>query len=323
MDNLLLDIDELHVHFGPKKNRVRAVNGVSLAVAKGESVGLVGESGCGKSTLARTVVGLEKPLSGTISFGGSSAIPGSGHTMKDLSTHIQMVFQDPFSSLNPRMRVGQMLDEVLRVHSHLHRKARKQEIENLLKAVGLDPAFKTRFPHEFSGGQRQRVGIARALAVKPELIIADEPVSALDVSVQVQILNLLKELQVKHEVAWLFIAHDLAVVRYMCSRIYVMYMGRIVESGPTEDVFKHPLHPYTQALIAAVPDIDRAFDERSSRRRRTELQKLKGDVPSPTEIIPGCSFHPRCPKAKAKCRKKEPLTLTFGEDRECICHFAE
>ena len=323
MDNVLLDIDELHVHFGPKRNRIRAVNGVSLAVAKGESVGLVGESGCGKSTLARTVVGLENPFSGSIVYGGASVGRESAYTMKDRSTHIQMVFQDPFSSLNPRMRVGQMLDEVLRMHTRFHRRARRQEIERLLQAVGLDPAFKTRFPHEFSGGQRQRVGIARALAVKPDLIIADEPVSALDVSVQVQILNLLKDLQVKHELAWLFIAHDLAVVRYMCSRIYVMYMGRIVESGPTNEVFKHPLHPYTQALIAAVPDIDRAFDERTSQRRKNEMQKLKGDVPSPTDIIPGCPFHPRCPKAQTKCRKKEPLTLTFGEDRECICHFAE
>lgn len=323
MDNALLSINELHVHFGPKKRPVRALRDVSLAINRGECVGLVGESGCGKSTLARTVLGLESAQSGTITFDGHTATRWSGRNLRKLRARIQMVFQDPFSSLNPRMKVGRMLDEVLRVHTALRSAERKHEIARLLQAVGLDPAFTSRFPHEFSGGQRQRVGIARALAVGPDLIIADEPVSALDVSVQVQILNLLKELQQNTDLAWLFIAHDLAVVRYICSRVCVMYMGRIVESAPVDELFQHPLHPYTQALIAAAPDIDGAFDDRSSRRRKAEKTRLKGEVPSPTDVIPGCPFHPRCPKAKALCRKKEPLIMTFDEYRWCRCHFAE
>ena len=316
----LLEVRDLQVYFGHAKRPVRAVDGVNFSVGQGESVGLVGESGCGKSTLGRAILRLEKIHSGQILFDGEDAATLKGGALKAFRKRAQMIFQDPYGSLNPRLSVGGALEEVLQVH-RLGRKADRQEkTAELFKSVGLDPAYLRRYPHEFSGGQRQRIGIARALSLQPSLIVADEPVSALDVSVQVQILNLMKDLQRQYNLAYLFVAHDLAVVRYVCSRIMVMYLGRMVETGGADDLYWHPAHPYTEALLSAVPDVDKGLRTRAKKQKRIVL---KGDVPSAAQTIPGCPFHPRCPRAQAVCASEAPALRMVGDGRMSACHFAE
>jgi oligopeptide/dipeptide ABC transporter ATP-binding protein len=321
----LLEIEDLQVYFqardrfGRSRN-LRAVDGVSLTVDRGESVGLVGESGCGKTTLGNAVIGLVPATAGRIRFDEQDVGSFHGSALRRFRQRAQMVFQDPFGSLNPRMTVGGSIREVLRVHglAETREDAARRAVE-LLQSVGLDPEYADRYPHEFSGGQRQRIGIARALALGPSLVIADEPVSALDVSVQVQILNLMKDLQERMKLAYLFIAHDLAVVRYMCSRVEVMYLGRIVESAPSAGLFDRPAHPYTEALLSAVPDVDKGLRSRTTGSRRIVL---KGDVPSATEIIPGCPFHPRCHRATDLCSRGEPPRQEVGPRHTSVCHFA-
>jgi oligopeptide/dipeptide ABC transporter ATP-binding protein len=321
-NDTLLDVDALKVRFRVPGlcTPLRAVDGVSFQVGAGESVGLVGESGCGKSTIANSILGLVKPNAGRISFKGTEVGTLKRQGMRGFRRQVQMIFQDPFGSLNGRMTIGGCIEEVLKVHGLAKtRIERSLKVCELLKSVGLDPTYADRYPHEFSGGQRQRIGIARALAVGPSLIIADEPVSALDVSVQAQIMNLLKDLQEDMGLAYLFIAHDLAVVRYMCNRVMVMYLGRIVESGRTQDLFARPSHPYTEALLSAVPDIGKGLAARGGKNSRIVLQ---GDVPSPIAVIPGCPFHPRCHRAQAICRQVEPQVSPLDGDHVSACHFA-
>ena len=314
----LLEINNLHVDFRISRGRkLRALNGVSLAVEKGECVGLVGESGCGKSTLACAVLRLVVPSAGTIFYAGADVLKLRGRQLFGFRGKMQMVFQDPYGSLNPRLSVGSALEECLAVQDICPRRDRPGRVGELLRAVGLEGKHAAHYPHEFSGGQRQRIGIARALAVNPEFIIADEPVSALDVSVQAQILNLLKDLQEEKKFSFLFIAHDLAVVRYMCTRVYVMYLGEIMEAGATEDVYSHPAHPYTRVLLEAVPDIDRALAERGSGRPAPE-----GEMPSLSAPVGGCPFHPRCPLAKPICKEEVPEIKKAAGGHFSRCHFA-
>ena len=320
----LLTVEDLRVQFEGRegmfrKSCVRAVDGVSFALERGESLGLVGESGCGKTTLGRSILGLIRPASGRIVFNGEDVSSLKGAKLKAFRRSAQIIFQDPYDSLNPRLSVNSVLSEVLRIHRIVPAGRRPERIRELLEAVGLNPGYSARYPHEFSGGQRQRVGIARALAVNPVMIIADEPVSSLDVSVQVQILNLLKDLQGRMGLSYIFVAHDLAVVRYMCDRIMVMYIGKIVETSPAGDLFERPSHPYTQALLSAVPDIDKGLRARTHGSSRIVL---KGDVPSATTTIPGCPFHPRCPRAEAICKTEKPPVVEVGKGHTAVCHFA-
>ncbi len=315
----LLEVQDLQVWFG-RRRPVRAVDGVSLTIHRGESVGLVGESGCGKSSLGRALVRLEPVHGGRIVFDGVDIANLRGRELQRFRHRLQMIFQDPFGSLNPRLSIGNAIDEVLRIHQRDPRVQRRDRLAALLREVGLDPAYSRRYPHEFSGGQRQRIGIARSLAADPELVIADEPVSALDVSVQVQILNLMKDLQQRMNLAYLFVAHDLAVVRYVCSRLLVMYLGRIVESGPSDLIYGRPAHPYTEALLSAVPDVKRGLRERTRQGRRIVL---KGDIPSAAAVIPGCPFHPRCHRVQPRCRVEVPPLREVAPGRLSACHFAE
>jgi oligopeptide/dipeptide ABC transporter ATP-binding protein len=317
----LLEVDNLSVHFKVGRRILRAVESVSLSVEESESLGVVGESGSGKTTLGRAILGLWKPAGGAIRFRGEDLAGLSKARLAEFRRHVQMVFQDPFDSLNPRMSIGTAIGEVLAIHGMKGRPAREARTAELLQLVGLPGEFADRYPHEFSGGQRQRIGIARALAAGPSLIIADEPVSALDVSVQVQIINLMRRLQKEMGLSYLFIAHDLAVVRTMCRRVVVMYLGRVVESGASVDLFERPAHPYTEALLSAVPDVDADLDpELASKRRRIVL---KGDVPSATAVPSGCPFHPRCHRARTVCAEKVPPLRAVAEGRLSACHFAE
>jgi len=283
---------------------VRAVDGVSFSLARGETFGLVGESGCGKSTLARLVLRLIEPTGGTVRFDGQDITALDGERLRRLRRHMQIIFQDPFGSLNPRMTVGEIVEEPLLVHGIGDAAARRRRVEELLGLVGLAPHHAARRPQEFSGGQRQRIGIARALAVEPDLIVCDEPVSALDVSIQAQVLNLLKDLQARLGLAYLFIAHDLAVVRQVADRVAVMYLGRIMEVAPVERLFADPRHPYTRMLLAAVPEPDP-----QSRARPAASAPSLGELPSPLSLPAGCRFHPRCPAATDRCRTEEPALL--------------
>ncbi|ROQ35707.1 peptide/nickel transport system ATP-binding protein [Streptomyces sp. PanSC19] len=317
----LLRVRDLTMTFPGRRGRsapIRAVDGVGFDLAAGETLGLVGESGCGKSTTGRAIVRLLEPTAGSVSYDGRDISHLSQRQLKPLRRDIQMVFQDPHSSLNPRQSVARIISDPLLVQGSSVAEARKRAVE-LMELVGLIPEHADRCPHEFSGGQAQRIGIARALATSPRLVVADEPVSALDVSVQAQIVNLMERLQRELGLAYLFIAHDLSVVKRVCDRVAVMYLGRIVEIGDKERVYGAPEHPYTRALLSAVPLPDPAAE------RARERITLLGDPPSPAAPPPGCTFHPRCPKAQAICRTEAPVlrTTAEGEPRQVACHFPE
>jgi oligopeptide transport system ATP-binding protein len=296
---------------------VKAVDDVSFDIYKGETLGLVGESGCGKSTTGRTVLQLYKPTAGNVVFEGQELTTMDATNLRKMRRRMQMIFQDPFASLNPRMSVGAIVSEPLRIHKVIENKTELQEyVEALLQKVGLNPYYINRYPHEFSGGQRQRIGIARALALRPSFIVADEPISALDVSIQAQVVNLLEELQDEFNLTYLFIAHDLSMVRHICDRVAVMYLGKIVEMGPTEEVYENPIHPYTQALLSAVPVPDPLVEK--SRQRII----LRGDVPSPARPPLGCNFNTRCPVAIEGVCFREPdpplYEVTPGHFAACV-----
>lgn len=291
---------------------VKAVNGVSLEVYQGETLGVVGESGCGKSTLGRTIMQLEKMTEGNIIFDGHDITKLSRMKLKPYRRQLQMIFQDPFASLNPRQRIGNAIEEALVMHSSLSKKERQEKVKSILQKVGLKPEHADRLPHEFSGGQRQRVGIGRAIAVNPKFLVCDEPVSALDVSVQAQIIKLLKELQEMENLTYLFISHDLGVVRHICDRVMVMYLGHMVELAPVEKLYESPLHPYTEALLSAIPKPDT--------NQKTERIKIKGELPSPTEEISGCPFHTRCPIATEQCKNELPEWRQIDKDHYVACH---
>jgi oligopeptide transport system ATP-binding protein len=316
----LLSVEDLRVHFpvgdplfSGTKSLVRAVDGVSFTLNEGETLGIVGESGCGKTTLGRAVTRLGPVTSGTVRFAGIDLTRLADRDLRAHRRHFQMVFQDPFSSLNPRFTVGQTLEEPLEIHRLAATKAkRERRVHELLESVGLEAAHSRRFPHEFSGGQRQRIGIARALAAEPRWIVCDEPVSALDVSVQAQVVNLLQDLQQQRGLAYLFISHDLAVVEHLAHRALVLYLGRVVEEARVPDLFREPLHPYTQALISAVPVVDNAS--------RPPRIILSGEPPSPIHPPQGCPFHPRCPVAEPRCRTEVPTLRNLGNGHRVACH---
>jgi oligopeptide/dipeptide ABC transporter ATP-binding protein len=314
----LLEIRNLKKHypvraglFGRAREHVKAIDGVNLDVGDGETVGLVGESGCGKTTLGRCLVRLIEPTSGSIVFQGRELSAQSAAAMREIRRTMQIIFQDPYASLNPRMRVGEIIGEGLHIHRLAGRRERKAKVVELLQRVGLRAEYYGRYPHEFSGGQRQRIGIARALAVNAKFIVADEPVSALDVSIQVQILNMMLDLQQEFGLTYLFISHDLRVVEHVSDRVAVMYLGKIVELAPAAKLHREARHPYTRALLSAVPVADPA--------RRGERIVLQGDVPSPINPPPGCSFHPRCPFAEPRCAQAEPQ-LEFDGTHGVACH---
>jgi peptide/nickel transport system ATP-binding protein len=318
----ILVVDHLVKHFPIKAGilidrqigAVQAVDDVSLSINRGETLGLVGESGCGKSTLARTILQLIPPTSGSVKFEGREIAGIGRRKSRELRRHMQMVFQDPYASLNPRKRIAQIIGDPMLLHGIVKRNEVTGVVQDLLETVGLNPEHYNRFPHEFSGGQRQRIGIARALALRPKLIIADEPVSALDVSIQAQIINLLEDLQDEYQLTYIFVAHDLSVVRHVADRIAVMYLGKIVEIGPAEAVYNTPIHPYTQALLSAVP----IPDPRANAARKQIV--LEGDVPSPANPPSACRFHTRCPRATEICSQDEPPLIDHGGSHFAACH---
>jgi peptide/nickel transport system ATP-binding protein len=333
-DNILLEVKNLKKYFPVRKGilrrvvaQVKAVDGIDMFIKEGETLGLVGESGCGKTTAGRTIFRLIEPTAGEILFRSKKlADPGeeykevtitfaSQELLKSLRRDMQIIFQDPYSSLNPRMTVGEILGEPLLVHRLAKRSERENRVREVLAAVGMKPDHMKRYPHEFSGGQRQRIAIARALVLGPQLIVADEPVSALDVSIQAQVINLLEDLQQEFGLTYLFIAHDLSVIKHISSRVAVMYLGKIVELAKTEELFSNPKHPYTEALMSAVPVPDPDYNVREI--------ILKGDVPSPMNPPPGCYFHPRCCYAKEICKNEAPGYRGLSNEHFITCHFAE
>ena len=318
----ILQVRDLHVHFPVKRGiiikrtvaEVKAVDGISLDVRDGETVGLVGESGCGKTTTGRAILKLIEPTSGQIIYKGEDISSYTQKQMLPLRHEMQMVFQDPYASLNPRMSVIDIVTDPLIEHKIITRDEKQQKATELLETVGLDPRYMNRFPHEFSGGQRQRIGIARSLALKPKILICDEPIAALDVSIQAQVINLFQDLQEKLGLSYIFIAHDLSVVRHISDRIIVMYLGKIVETASKRDLFKNPLHPYTKVLLSSVPTPDPALERE---RRRIELT---GEVPSPLNKPKGCPFCTRCPDATEQCREMEPPVTEIENGHTVACH---
>ncbi|MEC1440871.1 dipeptide ABC transporter ATP-binding protein [Bacillus sonorensis] len=324
-DETLLELKDVKKYFPirsgifqKKIGDVKAVDGISFSLKRGETLGIVGESGCGKSTAGRTMIRLYKPTAGQIFYKGRDISALSEESLrKSVRKNIQMVFQDPFASLNPRKTLRSIIKEPFNTHHMYNFKERNEKVEELLEKVGLHPSFANRYPHEFSGGQRQRIGIARALALNPELIIADEPVSALDVSIQAQVINLMEELQDEFNLTYLFISHDLSVVRHISDRVGVMYLGKMMELTDKHELYDNPLHPYTQALLSAVPVT------RKKGRAKRERIVLKGELPSPANPPRGCVFHTRCPAAKAECREREPAFREVKSNHFVACHLYE
>jgi oligopeptide/dipeptide ABC transporter ATP-binding protein len=318
----LLEVQNLTKHFpvgdqgffSKEKQVVKALDGISFSLKKGETLGIVGESGCGKSTMGRAILRLHEPSSGTIIYEGKDITRVKKKEMRDNRKDLQIVFQDPYGSLNPRMTVGTMLSEIVETHKIVPKKAVYDYVCNLLVEVGLNEQYYHRFPHEFSGGQRQRVSIARALCTNPKLIVCDEAVSALDVSVQSQILNLLQRLKKEHQLTYLFISHDLSVVKHVSDRVAVMYLGKMVELADKKELYDNPLHPYTRALLSAIPS--------TNEEKKRERVILTGDVPSPINVPSGCRFHTRCPLATDKCRAEEPAFTEVSENHFVACHYA-
>ena len=313
-NDALIEVRNLKKFFKIGDSTLKAVNDLSFTIKRGETLGVVGESGCGKSTAGRTILRLYEPTDGDVLFEGKSIMGLNSQEMKAMRRNMQMIFQDPYASLNPRMTVGDIIGEALDIHGLAAGQKRKERIQELLSLVSLNPEHMNRFPHEFSGGQRQRIGIARALAVEPKFIVCDEPISALDVSVQAQVVNLLEQLQEKMGLTYMFIAHDLSMVKYISDRVAVMYLGKMVELADSDDLYARPLHPYTQALLSAIPIPDPAVE------RSRERIVLEGDVPSPMNPPSGCHFRTRCPKAMAQCATVEPAWKEVEKGHFTACH---
>ena len=325
-DEVLLSVDNLKMHFPITRGiilqrqvgSIKAVDGITFDLMRGETLGLVGESGCGKSTTGRAILQLYEPTDGAVVFEGQDLTDINSGELRRMRRRMQMIFQDPYASLNPRMTVGSIVGEPLEVHKiGGSRREQQQRVQELLEIVGLNPYFINRYPHEFSGGQRQRIGVARALALNPEFIVCDEPIAALDVSIQAQVVNLLEELQDRLGLTYLFISHDLSMIRHIADRVAVMYLGKIVELAASDALYREPLHPYTRALLSAVPIHD---PEREARRERIILS---GDVPSPADPPPGCRFSTRCPMAAPECSEREPQWRELRPGHRVACHFAE
>ena len=330
---VLIEVRDLKKYFPIRRGvlrrtvgHIKAVDGISFDIYQGETLGLVGESGCGKSTAGRSILQLEEPTAGTVKFADRELTEMGRNDIRKTRRHMQMIFQDPYASLNPRMTVGNIISEPLAIHGVGDSAGRKERVQELLRVVGLNPYFVNRYPHEFSGGQRQRIGVARALATNPSFIVADEPISALDVSIQAQVVNMLDDLKQELGLTYLFIAHDLSMVRYISDRVAVMYLGRIVELSSRNEVYDHPLHPYTQALLSAIPVPD---PDKEGKRQRIILE---GDVPSPANPPSGCRFHPRCAYATDVCRQEDPVFRDLGTaagpgvvatSHMVACHHAE
>ncbi len=313
-EEVLLKAEHISKSFHVQGGTVSALDDINLEIYKGETLALVGESGCGKSTLGRTILHLIEPSSGTVTFDGINLESCGTGELRKMRKRMQIIFQDPFSSLDPRMKVGEIIGEPMKIHGLCKNKRELQEkVQSLMARTGIRPEYYNRYPHQFSGGQRQRIGIARALSVDPDMIVCDEPVSALDVSIQAQILNLLQDLQEERKLTYLFISHDLSVVRYIADRVSVMFLGRMCEIGPAEEVYTHPLHPYTKCLLDAVP-----LPDPSMRKEDSEI--LSGEIPSPINPPEGCRFHTRCPYATEECARKQPEWKNVGKGRFLACH---
>jgi peptide/nickel transport system ATP-binding protein/oligopeptide transport system ATP-binding protein len=320
MSTPIVEIRDLKKSFPAAHDQmVRAVDGVSFSIERGETLGLVGESGCGKTTVGRCLLRLIEPTSGELRFAGQDLLALSRGDLRALRRRMQIIFQDPYSSLNPRLTIGDIVAEPLIIHGLSQGQARRERVAELLRVVGLDPDYANRYPHQFSGGQRQRIGIARALALNPDFIVADEPVSALDVSVQAQVVNLLQDLQERFGLTYLFISHGLAVVEHISTRVGVMYLGKLVELAPAEEIYRRPLHPYTQALLEAIPDPD----PEAKRKEHQPVPRLSGDVPTPLAPPSGCRFHTRCPHVMERCKIGEPSLVEIEPRHWAACFLHE